>query len=103
MPTLDYLINDAKIPGDADDMDFDEDEEMTGDNWIMVDATPKKLEFNPVVMEDKIKRETESMRSTPSQMILSGKKNSPKENISLEDFIIKKVIDKGSFGKVFLV
>jgi len=25
------------------------------------------------------------------------------EKVNLEDFIIKKVIDKGSFGKVFLV
>ena len=25
------------------------------------------------------------------------------EKVDLEDFIIKKVIDKGSFGKVFLV
>lgn len=43
------------------------------------------------------------MRSTPSVMILSNKNNKKDENLSLEDFIIKKVIDKGSFGKVFLV
>jgi hypothetical protein len=84
-------------------MDFDEDEEMTGDNWIIVDAAPKKIEFNTPEIQEKIKRETESMRSSPSTMILSNKNNKKDENIKLEDFIIKKVIDKGSFGKVFLV
>jgi hypothetical protein len=65
MPSLDYLVNDAKMPNEGD-MDFDDDEEMTGDNWILVEATPKKVEFDPVVMDEKIKRETESMRSSPS-------------------------------------
>lgn len=36
-------------------------------------------------------------------MILSGKGHNKNESITLEDFVIKKVIDKGSFGKVFLV
>jgi serine/threonine protein kinase len=43
------------------------------------------------------------MRSSPSTLILSGRKNQSNEKVTLEDFIIKKVIDKGSFGKVFLV
>ena len=32
-----------------------------------------------------------------------GKPGSQGEEVTLEDFIIKRVIDKGSFGKVFLV
>lgn len=103
MPSPEFLVTEAKAPGDEGDMDFDSDEETTGDNWILVDAAPKKLEFDPAQMDEKIRRETESMRSSPSTMILSGKKNKPNEDISLEDFIIRKVIDKGSFGKVFLV
>lgn len=36
-------------------------------------------------------------------MIMTSKQNKTGENVTLDDFIIKKVIDKGSFGKVFLV
>ena len=43
------------------------------------------------------------MKGSKSEMILSGRKNQQNDKITLEDFIIKKVIDKGSFGKVFLV
>jgi hypothetical protein len=102
MPSPEFLIA-GQEAGDDGDMDFDEDEEMTGDNWIIVDAAPKKIEFNTPEIQEKIKRETESMRSSPSTMILSNKNNKKDENIKLEDFVIKKVIDKGSFGKVFLV
>jgi novel protein kinase C theta type len=34
---------------------------------------------------------------------LIGRNNDMSEPVALTDFIIKKVIDKGSFGKVFLV
>jgi hypothetical protein len=101
MPTTDFLIDQGK--GNDDDMEFDEEDETTGDNWILVDAAPKKKEFDMVKMTEKIQRETESMRSSPSTLILSGRKNQSNEKVTLEDFIIKKVIDKGSFGKVFLV
>jgi len=75
MPSPEFLINDANNPNDGDDdMDFDEDDETTGDNWIIVDAAPKKMEFNTAEMSEKINRETESMRSSPSTMVLSGKK-----------------------------
>ena len=100
MPSPEFLTSGA---ADEGDMDFDDDDETTGDNWILIDAAPKKLDFDPALMDEKIRRETESMRSSPSTMILSGKANKPNEDISLEDFAIKKVIDKGSFGKVFLV
>jgi len=104
MPSPEFLINDPNNPNEGeDDMEFDEDDETTGDNWIIVDAAPKKMEFNTAEMSEKINRETESMRSSPSTMVLSGKKNNPNEDITLEDFVIKRVIDKGSFGKVFLV
>lgn len=99
MPNAEFLVGGVD---DTDDMEFDEDEEMTGDNWILVDSAPKK-DFDTAKMSEKIQRETESMRSSPSTMILSGKNHNKNENITLEDFIIKKVIDKGSFGKVFLV
>ncbi len=56
-------------------MEFDEEDETTGDNWILVDSVPKKKEFDMAKMSEKIKRETESMRSSPSTLLLSGRKN----------------------------
>jgi hypothetical protein len=43
------------------------------------------------------------MASGKSNLILIGRQNDISEPVSLTDFVIKKVIDKGSFGKVFLV
>lgn len=43
------------------------------------------------------------MQSSASTCLLVNAKNSQRGEVRLEDFIIKKVIDKGSFGKVFLV
>jgi len=43
------------------------------------------------------------MKSSAATCMLVSPKNTNEEKVSLEDFIIKKVIDKGSFGKVFLV
>ena len=36
-------------------------------------------------------------------MMMSSSKSKQDTSVSLDDFVIKKVIDKGSFGKVFLV
>jgi hypothetical protein len=35
-------------------MEFDEEDETTGDNWILVDSAPKKKEFDMVKMSEKI-------------------------------------------------
>jgi serine/threonine protein kinase len=44
------------------------------------------------------------MKEGESLTIVDNKTPSHKENkVCLEDFKIKKVLDKGSFGKVFLV
>ena len=42
------------------------------------------------------------MTSGESVALLIGK-NADDNKVSLKDFIIKRIIDKGSFGKVFLV
>lgn len=44
------------------------------------------------------------MTSTESIALLVGRSVGNESNkVTLQDFIIKKIIDKGSFGKVFLV
>lgn len=78
---------------------------MWGDEWVLIDngTRQKEKEFNPVEVSEQIKRETISMQSTASTCLLVNTKNSQAGEVRLEDFVIKKVIDKGSFGKVFLV
>jgi hypothetical protein len=53
--------------------------------------------------KEKIARESAYMASGKAACILVGRLNNTNGPVSLTDFIIKKVIDKGSFGKVFLV
>lgn len=53
MPTTDFLIDQGKGNDDGG-MEFDEEDETTGDNWILVDAAPKKKEFDMVKMTEKI-------------------------------------------------
>lgn len=53
--------------------------------------------------KEKIARESAYMASGKAACVLVGRTNDISEPVSLTDFIIKKVIDKGSFGKVFLV
>jgi len=54
MPSCEFLISGQGEGGDDGDMDFDEDEEMTGDNWIIVDAAPKIINFNTAEMAVKV-------------------------------------------------
>ena len=89
-----------KMHGDEDE----DDDEMWGDDWVVIDTgrQPKQESFTAAEAQDRIQRETLTMHSSKSTCVLQPKNNSS-EQVNLEDFIIKKVIDKGSFGKVFLV
>lgn len=53
------------------------------------------------VSKEKLEKEEMVKNSTQSQLLAGGTKS--KRAVKLEDFKIKRVIDKGSFGKVFLV
>lgn len=43
------------------------------------------------------------MTSSESVALMLGKDHEGEKNAKLKDFVIKKIIDKGAFGKVFLV
>lgn len=75
-----------------------EDYDMLFDDFVFIDREEamNKLEANMQISEEKIQKE-EKLMSQKSQL-LQGK-----ENTTLNDFKIKRVLDKGSFGKVFLV
>ena len=44
-----------------------------------------------------------AMADTKSELIAANQKQTDDQNVKLEDFKIKKLIDKGSFGKVYHV
>ena len=96
----------SNLGNSVSESNLDEDEdEMWGDDWVLIDDGPRKPkeEFTQAEMTDRIQRETISMKSGTSQCLLVSPNNKNEDKVTLEDFVIKKVIDKGSFGKVFLV
>jgi len=79
---------------------------MWGDDWVLIDDGPRKPreEFSAQEMTNEVNRETISIKQGgPATCLLVSPNNKNEDQVTLEDFIIKKVIDKGSFGKVFLV
>lgn len=61
-----------------------------------------KNDLNKYNAPPKLVKENSKMKDGQSQMMV-GRPGLKDEKITLEDFKILKVIDKGSFGKVFLV
>lgn len=100
------FIMDGEKANQTDDGQEDADE-MWGDDWVIIDLDGRRKnkqeeqEFTPADRANMIQRETITMRATKAECLLS--KNNSGVQITLDDFVIKKVIDKGSFGKVFLV
>ncbi len=76
---------------------------MVEDDWIIVNDPHVATNLNRYNTKEKIARESAYMASGKSNCILVGRQTDISEPVSLTDFVIKKVIDKGSFGKVFLV
>lgn len=70
------------------------------DDFVVIERTELK-KYNK---KKKIEKEEQIKDSGSSTALLIAKPGSnPDTQYKLEDFQIKKVIDKGSFGKVFLV
>ena len=123
MPNDDYMLD---VTGDGTvkkpekqlkegDMDGLEQEIDDFFDFVIIDQdmynrNPK----NKTAIQKKIVNEQETMEAGTAEMILDassvrqstkgdGEPDAYNNEVKLEDFKIKKVIDKGSFGKVFLV
>ena len=80
----------------------DKEEDALFDEFVIIEKDEARLEElnKPEVIEIEKKRKDEGR----SSLIFARQPDESKElDVTLEDFQIKKVIDKGSFGKVFLV
>lgn len=59
MPPLDFLIPGTENEkADDGDMEFEDDDELAGDDWILVDSAPKQQQFDQDYTQDRIARET---------------------------------------------
>ena len=98
-----FLLNNTKDLDGEDQDDFDMDDI---DDFIIVEREDlhKKL-IDSLNNPDKIEKEEQTMRETVSSLMVdnTAQEEHKDHEMCLDDFKIKKVIDKGSFGKVFLV
>jgi hypothetical protein len=107
MPLRVNRLREERVLDDLDSEDEDEEDKELFEGFVVIDMNDakkiddymKKLN-NPEKLQEESKRKAEG-----KSMLLFSKKQGSKEMEpeSLEDFEILKVIDKGSFGKVFLV
>lgn len=83
----------------ANSLDFDHNDDFY-DDFVIVDRLDMKKynKQSKLLEEEKIKDSGSSKCLVARNGMVNGS-----DSVTLEDFQIKKVIDKGSFGKVFLV
>ena len=111
LPTDYYLITDDK-PSIKGVKKNEEDELDDYFDFVIIEKEEiQQAVDESIVLKQKqrVEKETAAMQASKSEMISSSikKKKSEKDSqeptVKLEDFKIKKLIDKGSFGKVCLV
>ena len=105
MPTEDYLLSrretlvmERNENGGAGDDWVEGMEDELFDDFVVLQQ-PDLTKFNTT---EKLNQEKADKNQGSSQCLI-GKPGLQGEVVTLEDFEISKVIDKGSFGKVFLV
>jgi len=76
-----------------------DDDEFAFDDWVIINEGTRP-EIEVLNTKERLNRATLDMTSSESVALLIGK---GADKVTLKDFLIKKIIDKGSFGKVFLV
>lgn len=109
MPLRINRMIEERVIDDTDSPDEDEEDRELFDEFVLVDKEEadkvdeyiRKLN-NPEKLAEEAKRKDEgkSMLLFTSKKVIDKNSAHPR---SLEDFEILRVIDKGSFGKVFLV
>ena len=100
IPGEEYLIKSnrqsvAQQPQEA--AKEEEFEDMFIDDFVLLEP-----DFSKYNTQANLDKERDRLHEQDSSCLI-GKPGTKGERITLEDFEIRKVIDKGSFGKVFLV
>ena len=88
--------------GDQNNDDQQGEDEWVDDEELYDDFVLLKPDFAEYNTQANLEKEREKLQSTAGDCLI-GKPGTKGERITLDDFEIRKVIDKGSFGKVFLV
>jgi len=104
MPGSYFLMNNTKESDqDLDDLELDD-----FDEFVIIereDLKQKLQDLNEAHNDpEKLKNEEARLVEGPAEKLVdNGPANKGDKELTLADFKIKKVLDKGSFGKVFLV
>ena len=101
MPTSEFLI---KREGAANDGDFDDPDadELFEDEWVVIKfERTERPDLKALNTKERIQRATIEMTSSEAQQLMASSHSNA--TTKLKDFTIKRIIDKGAFGKVFLV
>ena len=103
MPSKDYLLNQRQSismdpSSQGGELDEWEDDDELFDDFVILE----RPNFDKYNKQSQLEKERDT-KDTGSSQCLIGKPGLNGEVVTLEDFEIMKVIDKGSFGKVFLV
>ena len=110
MPLRQFRMRDERVLEDLDSSDDDEEGKELDDGFVILDRDEaKKIDMYLKKLNDPSMLSEESKRIHEGKSVLVFSKRAKDQDSdighpsSLEDFDILKVIDKGSFGKVFLV
>ena len=100
IPGDEYLIRDNRLSVSQEPKENGKEEEF--EDMFIDDFVLLEPDFSKYNTKANLDKERDRLHEQDSSCLV-GKPGTKGERITLEDFEIRKVIDKGSFGKVFLV
>jgi len=108
MPSAFFLMNNQKVKAEQDKLDNSVSATLDDmfEEFVMIEKEEIDEKLNIDNSKEKLAKEEKVMTATESQLIVGQEMTATSQGkrvVRLEDFKIKRVIDKGSFGKVFLV
>lgn len=117
MPLRRFRIKDERILTDEDSSDDDEEDKELFNDFLIIEREeakdiekflhkfnkPERLEEEQKLMDDGTSIRLFSKKVRKSRELDDDSEDEEDDTTNLDDFEILKVIDKGSFGKVFLV